>query len=166
MRCSRHFLSAAVALVLAVPSAARSAEYWVDAEPTAQRVKSQWKEGRVETATEMGESFVRITTDGKANPTLAAMDGITPGVDATHRFVKVLLRVYGFENLSGIEIRVGSDSLKSAWYAYTVPLYSRPRVQPAARWRMDLHHVESGSQQRDRNAETGCARLARHHGVR
>ncbi len=38
--------------------------------------------------------------------------------------MKVLLRVHGFENLSGIELRVGSDALKSAWYSYTVPLYS------------------------------------------
>ena len=104
----------------------RAAERWIDAEPTAQRVKSQWKEGKVETASEMGKSFVRITTDGKTNPTFAAMSGVAPAVDASKQFVKVLLRVHGFENLAGIEVRVGSDSLKSAWYSYTVPLYGDP----------------------------------------
>jgi hypothetical protein len=86
-------------------------------------VTSLWKEGTVTTLREMGRSFVRIATDGKANPTVAAMRGLAPTVDARKQFVKVLLRVQGFENLSGIELRVGSDSLASSWYSYTMPLY-------------------------------------------
>jgi peptidoglycan/xylan/chitin deacetylase (PgdA/CDA1 family) len=123
MRIALQSLFAAAALAAALAGPARAAERWIDAEPTAERMKSQWKEGKVETASEMGKSFVRITTDGKTDPTLAAMSGIAPAIDASKSFVKVLLRVHGFENLSGIELRVGSDSLKSAWYSYTVPLY-------------------------------------------
>ena len=123
MRIALHSLFAVAALVIAVAGPARAAERWIDAEPTAERVKSQWKEGKVETVREMGKSFVRITTDGKTNPTLAATSGIAPAIDASQRFVKVLLRVHGFEDLSGIELRVGSDALHSAWYSYTVPLY-------------------------------------------
>lgn len=105
---------------------ARAAEQWIDSEPTSQRVASLWKEGTVATRKEMGRSFVRIATDGKTHPTLAALRGITPVVDARNRFVKVLLRVQNLENLAGIELRVGSDSLKSTWYSYTVPLYGDP----------------------------------------
>jgi len=123
MRIALHSLFAAAALAAAVAAPVRAAERWIDAEPTALRMKSEWKEGKVETTREMGKSFVRITTDGKTNPTLAAMSGIAPAIDASKRFVKVLLRVQGFENLSGIELRVSSDSLKGAWYSYTVPLY-------------------------------------------
>jgi peptidoglycan/xylan/chitin deacetylase (PgdA/CDA1 family) len=126
MRSALQCLLAAAALAAAVAAPVRAAERWIDAEPTAERVKSQWKEGKVETASEMGKSFVRITTDGKTNPTFAAMSGIAPAVDASKQFVKVLLRVHGFENLAGIELRVGSDAMKSAWYSYTVPLYGDP----------------------------------------
>jgi hypothetical protein len=105
---------------------ARAGENWIEAEPTSDRVASMWKEGSIATKQEMGRSFVRITTDGKAHPTLAAMRGIAPVVDARHRFVKVLLRVQGLENVSGIELRVGSDSLASTWYSYAVPLYGDP----------------------------------------
>ncbi len=110
------------ALVIAA-TPVRAAERWIDAEPTAQRVTSLWKEGTVATLREMGRSFVRIATDGKAHPTVAAMRGLAPTVDARKQFAKVLLRVHGFENLSGIELRVGSDSLASSWYSYTMPLY-------------------------------------------
>jgi peptidoglycan/xylan/chitin deacetylase (PgdA/CDA1 family) len=126
MRIALHLLTVAVVLAAAAAGPAGASEHWIDADPTTQRVKSAWKEGKVETAREMGKSFVRITTDGKGNPTLAAMDSIAPTIDAKERFVKILLRLEGFENLSGIEVRVGSDSLKSAWYDYTVPIYGDP----------------------------------------
>ena len=116
-------LAVAMALFVIAATPVRAAERWIDAEPTAQRVTSLWKEGTVATVREMGRSFVRIATNGKANPTVAALRGLAPAVDARKQFVKVLLRVQGFENLSGIELRVGSDSLESSWYAYTVPLY-------------------------------------------
>jgi len=105
-------------------SPVRAAERWIEAEPTSQRVTSLWKEGTVATLREMGRSFVRIATDGMGHPTVAAMRGVAPAVDARRQFVKVLLRVQGFENLSGVELRVGSDSLASSWYSYTVPLFS------------------------------------------
>lgn len=116
-------LAGGMAVLGIAASPVRAAERWVDAEPTSQRVTSLWKEGTVATLREMGRSFVRIATDGKSNPTVAAMRGLAPTVDARKQFVKVLLRVQGFENLSGIELRVGSDSLASSWYKYTVPLY-------------------------------------------
>jgi hypothetical protein len=116
-------LAAGLALLAVAATPVRAAERWVEAEPNSQRVTLLWKEGTVTTLREMGRSFVRIATDGKANPTVAAMRGLAPTVDARKQFVKVLLRVQGFENLSGIEVRVGSDSLSSSWYSYTVPLY-------------------------------------------
>jgi hypothetical protein len=100
----------------------RAAETWLEVEPTAQKMTSLWKEGSVETAREMGKSFVRIGTDGKTNPTMAALRGAP--VDGRGKFVKLLLRVHGFEDLAGIEVRVGSDGLQSAWYGYTIPLYT------------------------------------------
>ena len=127
----RSFLfRAALAISMAVlalgAGPARAGENWIEVEPTTEHVASMWKEGSLTTKRDTGRSFVRIASDGKAHPTLAAMRGIAPVVDARHRFVKVLLRVQDLENLSGIELRVGSDSLKSAWYSYTVPLYGDP----------------------------------------
>ncbi len=123
-------LRAALAISMAVlvldARLARAGENWIEVAPTSERVTSIWKEGTITTKRDTGRSFVRIATDGSAHPTLAAMRGIAPVVDARHRFVKVLLRVQDLENLSGIELRVGSDSLKSAWYSYTVPLYGDP----------------------------------------
>jgi peptidoglycan/xylan/chitin deacetylase (PgdA/CDA1 family) len=121
MRLALQFLLAAALVATATP--ARSAERWIDAAPNAESVKSQWREGKVEEAREKDKSFVRITTDGKGHPTLAAMEAIQPAIDARGRFVKVMLRVQGLANLSGIELRVGSDSSKDAWYSYTIPLY-------------------------------------------
>ncbi len=119
----RAVLAASTVLPALAAGPAGAGENWIEVEPTTARVASMWKEGTIATKREMGRSFVRIATDGNAHPTLAAMRGIAPIVDARHRFVKVLLRVQNLENLSGIEVRVGSDSLKSNWYAYTVPLY-------------------------------------------
>lgn len=117
-------LAAGMTLCGIPASPVRAAERWIEAEPTSQRVTSLWKEGTVATLREMGRSFVRIATDGLGHPTVAAMRGVAPAVDARKQFVKVLLRVQGFESLSGIEVRVGSDSLASSWYSYTVPLYA------------------------------------------
>ena len=123
-------LRAALAISMAVlvlgAERARAGENWIEVAPTTDRVASMWKEGTITTKRDTGRSFVRIATDGSAHPTLAAMRAIAPVVDARHRFVKVLLRANDLENLSGIEVRVGSDSLKSAWYSYTVPLYGDP----------------------------------------
>ena len=115
----------AIAVLVAGTAPARAAEQWIDAAPTTERVKSQWREGKVETERESDKSFVRITTDGKGHPTLAAMEAIQPAIDAKGRFVKVMLRVKGLANLSGIEIRIGSGSLEDS-YTYTVPLYGDP----------------------------------------
>lgn len=123
-RLLRGVLTLNVALWILGVASARAGEKWLDAEPTTLRMASMWKEGSITTKKEMGRSFVRITTDGKGDPTFAAMRDIAPVVDARKQFVKLLLRVQGLENLAGIEVRVGSDSLKSTWYSYVVPLYS------------------------------------------
>jgi peptidoglycan/xylan/chitin deacetylase (PgdA/CDA1 family) len=113
-------------VALLAPAAARGGEHWIEAEPTLERVTKLWQEGSLEARREVGHSFVRITTDGKAHPTLAAMTAIEPRVDARRRFVKVLLRVDGLEHLEAIELRLGSDSLAADWYSFGVPLYGDP----------------------------------------
>jgi hypothetical protein len=123
MRLALQIFFAGAALLLAVATPVRAAERWLDAASTA-AMKSAWKEGAVATETEKGRSFVRITTDGLGHPTFATLDAIAPALDAKQRFVKVLLRVHDFENLAGLEIRVGSGGMQSDWYAYTVPLYA------------------------------------------
>lgn len=113
----------AMATLFAVASPAHADEHWIDASPTTATVKSAWKEGSLATEKEGSKSFVRITTDGQGHPTFATLAPTTP-VDANKRFVKVMLRVHDWDDLSGIEIRLGSDDMLKDWYAYTVPLYA------------------------------------------
>jgi hypothetical protein len=113
-----------IATLVAVASPVRADEHWIDAAPTTATVKSAWREGSVATGTEDGKSFVRIKTDGLGHPTFATLAPITPTVDAKQRFVKVMLRVHDFDELAGIEIRIGSGDMQKDWYAYTVPLYA------------------------------------------
>jgi peptidoglycan/xylan/chitin deacetylase (PgdA/CDA1 family) len=84
-----------------------------------------WAEGHLDAVEEGGRSYQRIVTDGKEHPSLAftATPPARP-IDARHRFLEVLLRVHGLDRLAHIEVRLGSDSMKTSWYAFPVPLFA------------------------------------------
>jgi hypothetical protein len=116
------------ALLAAVaPPGARGAETWIEADPPPGRLISVWKEGRLESLREGTRPFARISTDGSGAPALIANAApYAPALDAKRRFPKLLLRIDGAEHLAGIELRLGSDGLKSRWFAFSVPLYADP----------------------------------------
>jgi peptidoglycan/xylan/chitin deacetylase (PgdA/CDA1 family) len=116
----------ALAALSVAATAARATERWVVTEPTPDRFGLFWQEGSIEAGREVGRSFVRLTTDGRAHPALAATRGVEPVLDARGRFVKVLLRVQGMEHLRNLELLLGSDSLEKSWFAFPVPLYADP----------------------------------------
>lgn len=111
---------------LFLAAAAYGDERWIESAPTLERVTKVWQEGSLEAGSEVGQSFVRIVTDGEAHPALATLGAIEPRVDARRRFVKVLLRVDGLAHLAAIELRLGSDGLAESWYSWGIPLYGDP----------------------------------------
>lgn len=117
---------AAFLLGMLVASGAR-AETWIEVDPDTTRLAARWKEGRVTSLREGGRSFVRIETDGRGAPSLAATAARSgTALDARGRFVKLLVRVHGLERLAGLEVRLGSDGLATSWYALAPSLYADP----------------------------------------
>lgn len=119
---SLSWLGVVVTLVLLSP-AARAEQRWILADPVTQPVTKVWAEGTIEPRREDGRSIVTLTTNGKGNPTLAALQGLAPGVDARGRFAQAVLRVRGVEHLAGIEVRFSSDGMHSSWLSLPVLLY-------------------------------------------
>jgi peptidoglycan/xylan/chitin deacetylase (PgdA/CDA1 family) len=124
----RRARAGALALALAAAaSAAGAGESWIDVDPGAGRLAMVWKEGALQVEHEGPRPFTRITTDGVGKPSfLANAAPYSPPIDARRRFVKLLLRVHGFERLAGLELRLGSDGLRNDWFAFALPLYSDP----------------------------------------
>jgi peptidoglycan/xylan/chitin deacetylase (PgdA/CDA1 family) len=114
-----------VALLLLVAPAGAD-ELWIDVDPGPDRFAMVWKEGTLSTEREGPRPFARLASNGKGQPTLAASLRSGSPVDARKRFVKLLLRVHGVERLAGLEVRLGSDGLRTSWYAFAVPLYADP----------------------------------------
>jgi hypothetical protein len=111
-----------VTLVLLSP-AARAEQRWLLADPVTRPVTKVWAEGTIEPRREDGRSMATLTTNGKGNPTLAALQGLDPVVDARGRFAQAVLRVRGVEHLAGIEVRFSSDGMQASWLSLPVLLY-------------------------------------------
>jgi hypothetical protein len=129
MRTQREPRAIAAALVaaLACASTARAGETWIEADPDAGRLVRVWKEGALESGREGARPFARITTDGRGSPALVAnATPYAPALDARGRFVKVLARVHGASELAGLELRLGSDGLRTHWFSLALPLYADP----------------------------------------
>lgn len=122
MRSFAFWAGGLAALLLLLPTPGRAEQHWILSDPAAQPIAKVWAEGTLEPRREDGHSMVTVTTNGKANPTLAALGGLAP-VDARGRFAQAVLRVRGIEHLSGIEVRFGSDGMKSSWFSLPVLLY-------------------------------------------
>lgn len=111
------------ALWLLLPAPARAEQHWILSDPASQPVAKMWAEGTLAPRHEDGRSMVTLTTDGSGHPSLAALTGLAPAVDARGRFARAVLRVRGVEHLAGIEVRFSSDGMQSSWLSLPVLLY-------------------------------------------
>ncbi len=112
-----------VAGLLLLASVARAGQDWILADPIAQPIAKVWAEGTLEARREDGRPMATLTTDGKGHPTLVALQGLAPAVDARGRFAQAVVRVRGVEHLAGIEVRFSSDGMHSGWFSLPVLLY-------------------------------------------
>jgi hypothetical protein len=112
------------AAILLAAATARAEQHWIVPAPTIANVKQVWKEGSLRDASEDGRSFVVVESDGHGNPNLAAVRGIAPAADARRRFVSVVLRVHDVSHLANLQVRVGSDSLASSWWAFPIQIFA------------------------------------------
>lgn len=126
MRSFSLWIAAAVALSLSLSSTARAEQHWILSDPATQPVTKVWAEGALAPRNEAGRPMLALTTNGKANPTLVALQGLDPVVDARGRFVQAVIRVRGIEHLAGIEVRFSSDAMQSSWLSLPVLLYGDP----------------------------------------
>jgi peptidoglycan/xylan/chitin deacetylase (PgdA/CDA1 family) len=123
---SKGIRLAALGALCLVATAAPAAERWIVTEPTPEHFALLWKEGSIEAGSEVGRSFVRLTTDGRSHPSFAATRALQPKLDAQGRFVKLLLRIQGMQHLAGLELLVGSGALDADVYSFALPLYGDP----------------------------------------
>lgn len=121
MRARLGGLGIAGLVLLGVAGPAAGTSRFHPPEELAQR----WKEGRFEVGTGQGFSWLRATTDGKANPAAAfTAKPFAPPLDLRGKFLRVWVRVEDVSKLAGMEFRLSSDGFATSYFAFGVPLFA------------------------------------------